>query len=157
MIASTLREADGLVSIINELIERNGYDPGCEGVGYDPKTLEIGTADGEDLEDTLNWVFSEMCLNNEHKKLTKLTPEILSNNDFVKEFKGYRSPETTYLGDDIYVRIDEYNAVTPVNQESGDSGLYIIASDVEFLITALTVCGCKALPHKLINYVGCER
>lgn len=58
----TIQEIDGFVSVTNSLIEAyckkypDEYEFDQCSIGYDPKTGEISTADGEHLGDTLDWV-----------------------------------------------------------------------------------------------------
>lgn len=58
----TIKETDGFVSVVNTLIEQycakypNEYEFDKVSIGYNTKTCEIFTVDGEYLSDTLDWV-----------------------------------------------------------------------------------------------------
>ena len=58
----TIKEIDGFVSVVNSLIEQycakypDEYEFDKVSIGYNPKTFEISTIDGENLADTLDWV-----------------------------------------------------------------------------------------------------
>lgn len=61
-------EVDLIVSILNLIVETQGYDVDEQGFGYDPKTLEISCSDCT-LEEGLEWVFDEL---KELNKIVKL-------------------------------------------------------------------------------------
>lgn len=58
----TIKEIDGFVSVVNSLIEQycakypDEYEFDKVSIGYNTKTFEISTIDGENLADTLDWV-----------------------------------------------------------------------------------------------------
>ena len=58
----TIKETDGFVSVVNSLIEQycakypDEYEFDKVSIGYNQKTFEISTIDGENLADTLDWV-----------------------------------------------------------------------------------------------------
>lgn len=52
-------EVDLIVSILNLIVETQGYDVGEQGFGYDPKTLEISCSDCT-LEEGLEQAFDEL-------------------------------------------------------------------------------------------------
>lgn len=59
MKADTPKEAYYLVSILNAIVEQNGFSVDDEGFGYDPETLDIRGVD-DTMEDMLEWVWNAM-------------------------------------------------------------------------------------------------
>ena len=59
----SIKECDAIVSILNAIIENNGWDVDTYGFGY-YENGEIGTNDGDSLEDGLEWVWREFFAKN---------------------------------------------------------------------------------------------
>lgn len=57
----TIEETDLIVSILNLVVEKMGYDVDQVGFGY-YNDGTIDTADGSDLKDNLEWVFQDMVV-----------------------------------------------------------------------------------------------
>lgn len=62
MKATTINEAEEFVTLVNNLIEMfcnknpDEFTFDDASIGYDPETLEITAANGDDIEDVLKWV-----------------------------------------------------------------------------------------------------
>lgn len=106
------KETDLVVSILNYVAEKLGWNIDEEGFGYDLETLEIGVASDSELEEALGDLWNEVCESEQNKKF-EWNEQSLVNLMKVTEYlceKGYNTYQNSGNFERIAKEFSEWEA-----------------------------------------------